>query len=90
MAELGVIPKEIFNELKIREPRELTGRMGIVFDKRQAMIRLPSVMCETLRLKKGDACNLTIDRAGKNDKVICEILRGEATSGPAKANAKRR
>ena len=75
MVENGVIPKEIFDELGVKETKPFEKEVKIIFDKKQAMIRFPTVLGQTLNLKEGDRCRLSVDSSAGVDKIVCEIIR---------------
>lgn len=70
------IPKELIDKFGTKRVKEFEKTVNIVFDKKQAMVRFPTVLGEQLNLKKGDKCHLKVDESGRSVKIVCELVRG--------------
>jgi predicted transcriptional regulator len=47
------LPKKVYDRLKIKKRKEFQKKVKIIFDKKQAMVRFPTVLVEELGLKEG-------------------------------------
>lgn len=71
------LPKEIYEELKIKEREEFRKEVKVIFDKKQAMIRFPTVLTSDLGLKEGDRVLLSVDKSSRKVKIVCELVKGK-------------
>ncbi len=71
------LPKEVYEELEIKEREEFRKEVKVIFDKKQAMIRFPTVLNEDLSLTEGDKFLLTVDKSFGKVKIICELVKGK-------------
>lgn len=71
------LPKEVYEELQIKERKEFQKEVKIIFDKKQAMIRFPTVLIEDLGLMEGDKFLLTLDKSSGKVRIICELIKGK-------------
>lgn len=71
------LPKEVYEELQIKERKEFHKEVKIIFDKKQAMIRFPTVLTGDLGLMEGDKFLLTLDKSAGKVRIICELIEGK-------------
>lgn len=71
------LPKEVYEELKIKEREEFRKEVKVIFDKKQAMVRFPTVLTDDLRLNEGDKFLLTVDKSSGTVRIICDLIKGK-------------
>jgi len=71
------LPKEVYEELKIKEREEFQKEVKVIFDKKQAMVRFPTVLTDDLRLNEGDKFLLTVDKSSGTVRIICDLIKGK-------------
>ena len=70
------LPKDILKEVHVKETKDFQKEVKLIFDKKQAMVRFPTVLTSELDLKKGDSMVISVDQTSKqNVKIICELKR---------------
>jgi len=69
------VPKEVYAQLKVTERKRFQKKVKIIFDKKQAMIRFPTVLNDDLSLTEGDEFLLTVDKSFGKVKIICELVK---------------
>lgn len=71
------LPKEVYEELKIKEREEFQKEVKVIFDKKQAMVRFPTVLTNDLGLNEGDKFLLTVDKSSGTVRIICDLIKGK-------------
>ncbi|MCK4730408.1 MAG: hypothetical protein KAT28_03755 [Candidatus Aenigmarchaeota archaeon] len=70
------LPKDILKEVHVKGTKSFQKEVKLIFDKKQAMVRFPTVLTSELDLKEGDRMVVSIDQSSKqNIKIICELKR---------------
>ena len=69
------VPKDVYVQLGVTERKKFQKKVKIIFDKKQAMIRFPTVLNDDLSLTEGDKFLLTVDKSFGKVKIICELVK---------------
>jgi antitoxin component of MazEF toxin-antitoxin module len=64
------IPKEIYEQLKIKERKPIEKEVSLIFDKGQAIIRIPTVFNPLLDLQKGKKVIIKMEDAST---IVCRV-----------------
>ena len=69
------LPDDVLKEVHVKGKKDFQKEVKIIFDKKQAMVRFPTVLTSELNLKEGDRMVVSIDQSSKQIRIICELKR---------------
>ena len=88
MAEVKV-PMEVYVQLGVTERKKFQKKVKIIFDKKQAAIRFPTVLVEELGLKEGDYGIVTVEKSSGKARIICELVLQDVETNHEEIKSKR-